>query len=122
MKKQPQPQASAAPAGFWSDLAAKVRPELGPTLRGFFTATPNNPVRVQFQGEILILLCDGDFVHGMINKPEILDLVAQKATVLLGHRPQVRAVNARQKADSNENMKHLLDFSQAHSDIVKIKK
>ena len=122
VKKQPQPQASAAPAGFWSDLAAKVRPELGPTLRGFFTATPNNPVRVQFQGEILILLCDGDFVHGMINKPEILDLVAQKATVLLGHRPQVRAVNARQKADSNENMKHLLDFSQAHSDIVKIKK
>ena len=117
-----QPQASDAPPGFWSDLAAKVRPELGPTMRGFFTATPNNPVRVQFQGQDLILLCDGDFVHTMVNKPEILDLVAQKANLLLGRRPQVRAVDARKTVDSNDNMKHLLDFSKAHSEIVKIKK
>ena len=110
-----------APMGFWTDLIAAVRQELRPPVSGFFAASPNAPVQGKLQGQQLILLCNSGFIVEMINKPEILQLVARKAGAILGRPVQVTAVDQSQMSSGSEKMEQLLAFGKAHSDIIKIK-
>ena len=111
-----------APPGFWPDLAGQIRRELKPPVSGFFAPTPNAPVQGVLRGDTLVLLCSNGFTVEVLNKPEILSLVAQKATAVLGRPVRVSAVDKNAAPRSNQNMDALLNFGRAHSDIVKIKK
>ena len=117
----PQEAVNDAPLGFWPDLAAQVKAELKPPVSSFFAGTPNAPVQAVLQGDRLTLLCENKFAMDTVNKPEIMALVARKASAKLGKQIRVVAVDKTASAQNNEYMEQLLAFGRAHSDIVKIK-
>lgn len=110
-----------APVGFWTDVASAVRTELNPALSGFFATTPNAPLRGILAGDRLILACDSQFVVDMVNKPDILALVARKASAKIGRQLRVVVTDDTELDQKNEQMEQLLDFGRAHGDIIKIR-
>ena len=110
-----------APVGFWTDVAASVRKELNPALSGFFATTPNAPLRGILCGEKLILACANKFIMEIINKPDILSLVAQKASAKIGRQLRVVVTDQTAANENSEQMEKLLNFGRAHSDIINIK-
>ena len=110
-----------APVGFWSDLVAAVRRELRPPASGFFVTSPGAPVQGQLQGDTLILSCANGFAMEMINKPEILQVIGQKAGAILGRKITVKAVDQTAAPEKNEKMEQLLKFGRAHAEYINIK-
>ena len=110
-----------SPIGFWVDLAAQIKASLKPPLSGFFVTTPNAPVQGILQGNRLVLMCANQFAMDMINKPELLSLVAQKASAKLGRQVMAVAADKNVGVQKSEQMERLLEFGRNHSDIVRIK-
>ena len=117
----PAPQPDETPIGFWTDIASQVRKELKPPVMGFFAPTQNSPIRAKLQGDHLVLICGNSFVLENINKPEILELVARKASSKLGRPIRVTAADQNAANGKSEQMEQLLRFGRAHSDIINIK-
>lgn len=115
------PTVDAAPAGFWPDVASAVRKELNPAVSGFFTTSPNAPLRGVLNGDRLYLTCTNKFTIDIVNKPEILDLVARKASAKLGRQIRVMVTDQNPENEKNEQMEQLLSFGRAHSDVINIK-
>ena len=109
------------PVGFWIDLAAEIRKEMKPPLVGFFATTPNSPVQGVLQGNTLVLLCSNAFTMDMINKPEILSMIAQKASGKLGSQVKVTVADKNARPVNNQQMEQLLQFGRDHGDVIKIK-
>jgi len=109
------------PVGFWAELVGAVRQELRPPVSGFFVATPNAPVSGVLNGNTLVLRCTNPFTLKMIDTQPIRELVARKASSILGRQVIVRAEDTSAKPDNNPAMERLLNFSRDHSDIVNIK-
>ena len=61
------------------------------------------------------------FVLPMVNKPEVLQLVARKAGAILGRNVSVKAVDREAVPVKNEKMDRLLDFGRSHADVIHIK-
>jgi len=57
----------------------------------------------------------------VLNKPQILDMIARKASAKLGRPIRVVAVDKTKVNVKSRQMEQLLRFGQEHSDIVKIK-
>jgi len=110
-----------APSAFWTDLVANVRKEVKPPASGFFVATPNAPVRGALRGNQLFLVCDNPFVAETLNKPEILEIVGRKASMLLQKSVVAKVADRSAKPQNSAKMEQLLSFGRAHSDIIKIK-
>ncbi len=117
----PSEPSQELPAGFWADLTAKLRQVLPVSYRGFFTTMPNSPLRPVLQEGRLVLLCADPTTLGWINKPEILQIVAEKAAAQLGKAIMVVATDRLGGRDQNAQMERMLDFGRAHSDIFTIK-
>ena len=120
-EEEPAEPVNEAPVGFWSDLVAAVRNELKPPAKGFFANTPNAPIQGILRGDRLELRCSNAFTMEAVNKPEILEIVARKASARLQRRIRVEMVDISAKPAANGRMEQLLSFGRAHSDIVKIK-
>lgn len=116
-----EPRDEAVSGAFWTDLVTAVRKELKPPASGFFVATPNSPVRGTLKDGNLVLKCDNTFVSESLNKPEILEVVARKAQVLLGRRCTVKVEDSSGKLQKSEHMEQLLNFGRNHRDIVNMK-
>ena len=114
----PQPQ---VPVGFWTDLVTAVGKEVLPPAKGFFVAAQNSPLRGALKGDTLVLLCGSSFVADTVNKPRILEIVARKASAMLGRPIQVRVTDRSAKPQKSAQMEQLLNFGKAHSDVIKIK-
>ena len=110
-----------APIGFWTDLVSAVRQELRPPLSGFFVASPNAPVEGALVGDRVVLRCNSTFATGMVNKPDVLELVSRKASVILGRPVTAEVVDQNAAPGNGAGFQQLIDFGRAHSDIVKIK-
>ncbi len=110
-----------APVGFWVDLVSALRTELRPPVSGFFTTSANALVKGSLSGNRVVLVCNNRFTLEMINKPELLTLVARKASAILGRNVTAIAVDQTAKPDSDEPMEQLMNFGRTHSDIVTIK-
>ena len=110
-----------APTGFWSELVGAVHRELKPPLSGFFVATENAPIQGCLHGSRLDLRCSNNFIKEMIDKPQILEVVARKASSQLGRPVNVFAVDQSAAPKNNARMDQLLNFGREHSDIVKIR-
>ena len=108
--------------GMWADICAQVRSELSPPITGFFTSAENGPVKGRLQGDTVILLCANAFAKDVVDKREVLELVARKVSSKLGRQVRALAVDKTATKERNEQMEQLLQFSRAHSDIVNIKK
>ena len=109
-----------APVGFWSDVAAAVRAELNPAMRGFFATTPNAPLLGILAGERLVLACANKYIMDIVNKPEISELIARKASAKIGRPVRVVFSDSTGAEEKNEQMEQLLNFGRSHGDIVKI--
>ena len=117
----PDMPADETPVGFWADLAGEIRRELKPPVSGFFAPTPNAPVQGVLTGNELQLRCTNSFTLDVVNKPEILSLVSQKASARLGRSIRVTAVDINARPGTGAGMEQLLNFGRSHSNIVKIK-
>jgi len=116
-----EPMVDQAPAGFWTDVAAAVRKELMPPASGFFATTPNAPLYGTINGDKLYLVCANKFTVDIINKPDILELVARKATAKLGYPVRVIATDESVPSGRSAQMEQLLNFGKTHNTIVTIK-
>ena len=110
-----------APVGFWTDVADAVRKELKPPVSGFFTTTQNSPVQGVVHGNTLQLVCANQFTLDIINKQDVLSLVARKAAAKLGRQLRITLFNRELGVEKSAQMEQLLDFGRAHNDIVRIK-
>ena len=110
-----------APVGFWADVASAVRREVNPAMSGFFGTTPNAPIRGILAGDTLSLACANKFVMDMVDKPDILQLVAHKASAKLGRPIRVTVIDQTNMNEKNAQMEQLLDFGRAHSNVINIK-
>ena len=120
-QRRPEPQKDDTPIGFWVDLAAAMRPELPRSLMGFFSGTENAPVRGLVRGDRLGLICANAFVMQMVDKPEVRELAARKASLMLGRPITVKVVDRTAKPEKSKQMEQLMAFGREHSDIIKIK-
>ena len=109
------------PVGFWTDLTADLRVSLPINVRGFFFQSQNPQVNGVLKEDVLELRCDSSFTAHELDKPEILSIVALKASARLGRQIRVAVVDITARPSINRNMSQLLDFGRAHSDIVRIK-
>ena len=109
------------PIGFWMDVATAVRQELRPPVSGFFAPSPNAPVQGILRGGEVVIQCANAFTMEMVNKPEILALVARKAGAKLGRQVRVKVVDMSSAGPKSKQMEQLLSFGRAHGDRVKIK-
>jgi len=116
-----EPVQDETPIGFWTDIAAQTRQELQPPISGFFAPVENGPVKGVLKGDVLQLQCANPFATDIINKPEVLQVVARKASAKLGRPIQAVAVDLSATGNNSEHMAELLRFGKAHSDIIKIK-
>ena len=120
VEKAPAEEAPAdAPVGFWTEVASQMRQELKPPILGYFAPNPNAPVQGVLRGDRLELRCDNDFVLKFIDKPEVLQLAARKASAILG-RP-VQAVAVDKTKSVSDGMDHFINFGKQYPDFVNIK-
>ena len=122
--EEPQEEETAeiqAPIGFWADLVCDLRKELKPPVFGYFTTTEDGPVVGHLNSDVLELRCKNSFAVGMINKPEIIDLVSRKASAKLGRKILVKVVDKCANPAGEQQIQQLLNFSKKHSDIITIK-
>jgi DNA polymerase-3 subunit gamma/tau len=110
-----------APVGFWTDVAQAVKKELTPSVSGFFATTPNAPVKGVLSGEKLYLVCANQFVMDIINKPDVMELVARKASAQAGKPLRVVITDESYSTEKTGQLQQLLDFGRAHSSIINIK-
>ena len=110
-----------APVGFWTDIASELRAELKPPLMGFFATTPNAPVQGYLQGDALVLMCTAPFIKDMINKPEVLELIENKASARVGRKIRIVVEDQTGNAAKSSQMEQLLQFGREHSNIINIK-
>ncbi len=108
------------PVGFWTDLVSAVRQELRPPASGFFITSPNAPVQGVLSGDVVVLKCNTAFTLEMVNKPDILNLVARKAGAILGRPVRVEAVDQSAKPARNPGFQQLINFGKEHSDVVTV--
>ena len=118
---EPEIPAEDAPVGFWTELVAAIRQELGPPISGFFVTTPSAPVQGVLRDGKVVLKCTNSFTLEMVNKPEILSLVGRKASAILNRPVSAAAEDASVSGRSNPRMEQLMDFGRTHSNIVNIK-
>ena len=114
-------QQDSTPIGFWTDIASGIRQELRPPISGFFATTPNAPVQGVVYGDTVVLQCANTFTMEMVNKPQVLELVARKAGAMLARPVTVKVVDASAAPQKSEKMDQLLSFGRAHSNVIKIK-
>ena len=119
--EQKKASGTQAPPGFWTDLMTASRKELKPPASGFFVAAQNSPLRGALKGDILELRCQNAFVAETVNRPQILEVVTRKASVLLGRPVNVAVVDVSARPANNPQMEKLLNFGRAHSDVIRIK-
>ena len=105
----------------WAEICAQVRSELSPPEIAFFPSSPNGPVKGILQGDVLVLLCTNAFAKTMVDKREVLDLVARKAANVLNRPVHVVAADKEITKTKSEEMEQLLKFGRAHSNVVTIK-
>ena len=108
--------------GFWTDLVGAVRQELRPPASGFFITSPNAPVQGALEGDVVVLKCNTSFTLEMVNKPDILNLVARKASAILGRPVRAEAVDQSAKPAHSAGLQQLINFGKEHSDVVTVKK
>lgn len=130
-KEKPVPQAmpqelpaeisEELPVGFWPEYYAKIGAELPPSDRFLFGTEETAPARTVLSGDTLTVYADSDMVKNRLDRPEVCQMMAQKATAMLHRSVTVRVLSASQDANANAAMQHLVEFSRQHNDIINIK-
>ena len=119
----PEPQQSApseAPPGFWPELVKRLKTTLPLPEQAMFSTQDNAPVCGTLHGDLLELRMETEFVRNLINKPEVLQPVADAATALLGRPVRVRIASGKAEKP-NEGFARLVSFGEEHPELVELK-
>ena len=116
-----QPAAAPAPTGFWPELVDRLRTALKPPAMGMFSTADNAPVRGRLSGDRLLLITENEFTFGIVNRPNVLQTVSEKAAALLGRPVAVQVQKGGAEQPDSAGFEKLLRFGAEHSDIVDIK-
>ena len=120
-EEKPAPrQKDDTPVGFWVDLANAMRPELPRPIAAFLDLTGQN-TNARVRENRVGLICANEFYLNMLDKPEIRELAARKASLILGRPVTVKLVNREAEKSKSKQMEQLMAFGREHSDIIKIK-
>ena len=117
----PEPQQSApseAPPGFWPELVKRLKTTLPLPEQAMFSTQDNAPVCGTLHGDLLELRMETEFVRNLINKPEVLQPVADAATALLGRSVRVRIASGKAEKP-NKSFARLVSFGEEHPELVK---
>lgn len=115
------PTPNEMPMGFWQDLCAGLRKELKPPASGLFVASENAPVKGILNGNTLELACGGEFAVRICSNPALLETVSRKASALLNRPIRTVVMDRNAKQTVNPRMEQLVNFGNAHSDIIRVK-
>ena len=112
----PTPQNSA----LWLKLVERLRGSLKPPALGMFSTSECAPVRGSFQGNVLILSTENDMVLSVINKPNVLQTVAECASQVLGQPVSVKLGQEKDES-SNHGFERLMSFGAQHPEFMEFK-
>ena len=116
--EQPAPPTEELPVTFWADLvdaARKWRPSLG----GYINTNDSNLVTPKLSGELLELSCATDMVRSIVDREDVRDFMARKASALL-HRPVRVRFTVRSGRSGEDPMNNLVNIAREHPDIFHI--
>ena len=114
------PAADELPLGFWSELTARIKPEVEIAQRGFFTASENSRVKPQLRKDLLQLNTESPFVRDMINSEQTREVIARHASALLKRNVSVRIVVSDGSTEGEDPLDALVRFGKDHREIVRI--
>ena len=110
-----------APVGFWPKLVEQLRNVLRPPAIGMFVINEHAPIKGRMQGDTLFLEAKDDTSAMLVNRPNVLQTVAECASGLLNRPVRVKLRRAGEITGSNEGLDKLMQFAQAHPDTIDIK-
>ena len=116
----PRTAIDEAPMGFWPKLVDQLRQQLRPPAVSVFVVNENAPVTGVLRGAVLNLEARVAFAVALINKPEVLQVVQECASGILGRPVRVRIVQPGEAPTNNVNFDRLMQFAQEHEDTVDI--
>lgn len=109
------------PVGFWPDYLKRIREQLPLSDRFLIDTDENAPAKPTLSGNTLTVRTQSQMAQDRLDKPEVRQLMAEKATVMLRRKILVRIIPATADAAGNDRLQHLVDFGKAHDDIINIK-
>ena len=119
-KEVPPQPVDESPVGFWPRLVEQLRTQLRPPAVGMFVVHDNAPVVGRLRGGFLDLEAGALFAFEQINKPNILQIVQECASGILGRPIRVRVVRPGEAPVNNVNFDRLMQFAREHEDTVDV--
>lgn len=110
-----------APVGFWPRLVEQVRPQLRAPALAMFVVSEDAPVVGTLRNGVLYLEPRALIAEKLISKQEVLQIVGECASGILGRPVRVRVGKVGEDpTPSNENFDRLIHFGQTHGETVDI--
>ncbi len=117
------PPAQEAPVidNFWVSLVQRLRTALKPPVVGMFADAEGSPVVGRLRGDELVLTLRVETFRNYINKPEVLQTVAECASAVVGRKIRVTLAGSTQKTERADGLDRLISFGAQHPDIIEFK-
>lgn len=111
---------AATQEGFWPKLVERLRNCLRPPAVGMFSTAANAPVRGELRGNVLILCVANEMILSVVNKPNVMQAVAECASHILGEAVTVKFRDQNETAE-NPGFERLVDFGHQHPEFLDLK-
>lgn len=106
---------------FWVSLVQRLRTALKPPVVGMFADAEGSPVVGRLRGDELVLTLRVETFRNYINKPEVLQTVAECASAVVGRKIRVTLAGSAQKTERTDGLDRLISFGAQHPDIIELK-
>ena len=119
-----EPPMEAAPVSdgsFWAGLVERLRTALKPPAVGMFANSDLSPVKGVLRGDELTLTMRDDMTKRFVDKPNVLQTVAECASAVAGRKIRVSVARPGEQRQNNGGLDRLLSFGEQHPDIVEFK-
>ncbi len=118
--EQPASGRDETPAGFWPELAERIRSRTkGSPASGFFS--PRMGLHARVREDRVGLICETDFVVKTLEELGIPQIAAEEASKMLGRPMRAVIVNKSKLKQSNAGMQQLISFGREHPDTIRIR-
>lgn len=116
-----EPVRDDTPVGFWPRLVEQVRPQLRPPALAMFVAGEDAPVVGSVRNGVLYLEPRALIAEKLVSRPEVLQIVRECASGILGKPVRVQIGKSGEDAViNNESFDRLVHFGQTHGETVDI--
>lgn len=118
----PDSPSDELPVGFWADLVTRSRPELEPSVRGYFPLTSARNLEPSLKENVLEFVCATDFVKNIVDTEKTRLVLSQKASAILMRSVQVRFLKKQSPVGgANDPMNQLLQLGREHPDVIHVR-